>query len=273
MRACVFMPLLFPMAVALELMGSPLLYGLQDTFTKAYPDHAAAQIAEALMAGLRRAASDESYDLEDVACDRDYSGNCPSGWLEKTDGVCGAPGPYHNHMRARTLDLRGMTPQEKRANSLEHNAEYACRSGSCGQDFMAPCPDGWSTEGRVCVASESYTGTCIGRRDFTAMGIADRKVWAELCGIQWPCRSSVSALMRVDKIRSPSSWFNSRCAMSFAEDCPARWTKHGKYCKAPSVRATPPRCGYIIDLHRLSPRQKEAWAAVCGEPWPASCDP
>lgn len=260
--------LLTSACVGIASSSSPLLLGLHDILSGAYPGLGDAQIEAALAKGLKQAAVEEEVDWDDVACARDYSGNCPSGWTENPGGDCTAPAS-HESGGTTTIDFRGISPQEKRAVASEHDAVYDCLAVLCVQDFTALCPAGWRLYGNVCLAPDDYDGICIGRKDFTVAGIADRRAWGETCSVRWPCRLQLEEYMQMDQLHSPS--LSITCPTSFAEDCPARWTKDGKYCVSPTISAMAPRCGYRVDLSRLSPRQKQAWSVVCGEAWPRSC--
>jgi hypothetical protein len=58
---------------------SPLLDGLAEELLKSFPSMPPVAVDKALADGLRTAAEDESMDIADVSCARDYSAACPEG--------------------------------------------------------------------------------------------------------------------------------------------------------------------------------------------------
>ena len=61
----------------------------------------AERVLRALVTGLRRAASEEKLDLQEVSCERDYSRACPLGWIDM-DQKC--------QLNDRVVSFNGMTP-------------------------------------------------------------------------------------------------------------------------------------------------------------------
>lgn len=235
---------------------SPLLHagGIQQHFEKLFANVPTERVQRALATGLRRAALEETLDLQELSCDRDYSQACPPGWIEM-DGKC--------NLNGETVSLAGMTPWEKAGISTQR---FPCR-GECEQDHSARCPDGWAFRNdQSCHAPINYSGSCVGAKDFTYMGYADKRSWSLTCGVSWPCRASVGKKRILDRVTA--SWLRADCASSYKEDCPAGWILQSDgRCHAP-LWVPAPRCGFIVSIRNLSPEQRRAWSIVCNAPWP-----
>jgi len=213
-------------------------------------------------ASVRTALVQENMSPEDVLCEHDVSSRCPIGWLHAGSGYCEAPHDYVGTCHRR-LSYSGLTPWEKLRRC--EDVTFSCR-GDCEKDFSKDCPQEWLHDGQQCIAPAGYTGPCVGRKSFSRSGLADRRAWSQSCGVEWPCRPRLDVLMRTDVLHSPE-WLTTDCAMSFGEDCPARWTKAGNYCQAPRSKDVQ-RCSVQVDMSNFTTQSKRAFAGACGAPWP-----
>ena len=59
----------------------PVVSGLAQQLQGIFPEEPALVVQTAVADGLLRAIGDESVDLDEVTCNRDYSGLCPEGGL------------------------------------------------------------------------------------------------------------------------------------------------------------------------------------------------
>lgn len=236
--------------------NSPLLHagGIQQQLETLYASEPADRVQRALIMGLRRAASEESIDLKELACDRDYSRACPPGWVDM-DNTC--------HLNGIAVSLAGMTPWEK---GQAVSTKFPCRD-DCEQDYSARCPAGWALRnGHECHGPTNYSGSCVGKKIFDLMGWADKRSWSLSCGVPWPCRVPVERNRILDRISS--SWLRTDCVSSYKEDCPAGWTSRSDgRCQAP-LWMSAPRCGFVVFTQNLSPEQRRAWSIVCNAAWP-----
>eukprot|EP00927_Polykrikos_kofoidii_P028726 TRINITY_DN24_c0_g1_i1.p1 TRINITY_DN24_c0_g1~~TRINITY_DN24_c0_g1_i1.p1 ORF type:complete len:265 (-),score=26.25 TRINITY_DN24_c0_g1_i1:77-871(-) len=247
--------------VVAELDTSPHVATLMSALGARYTLPASA-IRRAVLDALDAAVKEADVDIGFVSCDRDFSA-CPSSWADLGDGLCGAPNGYLGDC-PKFLDYRGMSPREK--HLLCEDALFPCR-GACTQDYGQTCPKGWSSKGK-CFSPEGYVGPCVGAKNFENIGIADRKVWGRVCGVEWPCRGSLRELAFADNKTHPA-WSSSECVMTFEEDCPAQWLKKEKFCEAP-LDASRMRCGYSVNTAGFTTHQKRSWAVTCNVPWPCA---
>ena len=79
MQVCVIFNALLGSYHVKGISGSPLLDGLVEELAQSYLTEPKAAIENALLNGLGAAAEDESVDLSDAECSRDYSVACPEG--------------------------------------------------------------------------------------------------------------------------------------------------------------------------------------------------
>jgi len=213
----------------------------------------AERVLRALVTGLRRAASEEKLDLQEVSCERDYSRACPPGWIDM-DQKC--------QLNDVAVSLNGMTPWEK---GQAVSTPFPC-PGECNQDYSARCPAGWRLNGQECHAPDNYTGSCVGKKSFDLMGYADKRSWSQTCGVPWPCLAPVGKTRGLDRVSS--SWLRTDCASSYKEECPQGWTSQSDgRCRAP-LSMPAPRCGFVVQTRKLSPEQRRTWSIVCNAPWP-----
>lgn len=245
-----------------DLLQSPLLQGMFVTFSKKYKAPKAA-IEQTLLDAFRQAANAENLQIDDVACNRDYNNVCPEGWHHLKDSVCQASSIYTGTC-AKVIDYADLTPQGKQMKCRD--AVFPCVN-SCVQNYTQPCPAGWHHDGSShCLAPTGYEGPCSGRKQTIHLGYTEKKEWGQTCGVQWPCQQNFGVQMQIQNVNKAAEMETS-CVTSYIEDCPARWTKSGKYCQAP-LDDQPFRCGYFVASRTFTAQQKKKWSWACGSPWP-----
>merc|ERR1711879_127187 len=99
------------------------------------------------------------------------------------------------------MNFRGLSPREKRTACVD--ASFPCKK-SCAQDYGAACPTGWEQHGETCLAPPGYQGPCVGKKSFRNLGLADRRAWADICDVEWPCRKSLEEQMKLDLLEGVS---------------------------------------------------------------------
>ncbi|KAK1938526.1 hypothetical protein X943_002064 [Babesia divergens] len=107
-----------------------------------------------------------------------WSANCPLGWLYQEDGVC-----------MQLLDQSpGRCGRSLKFNSIDDKREKSKRCGLVWpphtDEVEGRCPLGWRFDETTafCMAPSSYTGPCQLRVDFTRYTVADKALWAHVCG-------------------------------------------------------------------------------------------
>ena len=130
----------------------------------------------------------------DMECVRDFSRLCPSRWTDLGDGqTCLSPPSLYVNEECRQVVFGGLNPLEKslKAQSCD-DSKYPC-IGECLQDWSKLCPDGWSPKGpksTVCVAPPSYIQPCINSYDFYDHNARQKRKFADLCKVNWPCKTT-----------------------------------------------------------------------------------
>jgi len=140
--------------------------------------------------------------------------------------------------------------------------------GSPTPDYELPCPEGWALDlVRDCFAPSSYAGPCVRRKAFNKYNYAEKEEWAKICGVTWPSPASSSGreLFR-DGVASDKVRGEKTCAPNYDENCPARWLRVGRYCRAPGDYEG--ACGVYVTSVSFAVDQKRAFAVACNAPWP-----
>lgn len=220
-------------------------------------DLPAVAVKQVAAAALEKASAEEGLPQSELACVRDYSGTCPSKWVDEGDGThCSAPAPYAGPCPS-SVRFGGASPLEKSRMAARCGALFPC-VGGCVEDFSAQCPASWVQHGQECVAPSTYSFTCVGRERFASLSPGEKEAWARACDVSWPCRAPRQE--RAAEIE---------CAMDFAASpCPSGWRAEAGDCRAPPDYKGP--CAYSYSLDRVSTEGKQAFARVCAAPWPCA---
>lgn len=247
------------------LAKAPLVNGLVERLSVAFPGEATSAIEEAIANGLERALGDELVDVHEVSCVRDYSGLCPDGWSDIGDGqTCSAPVTYQGKCSSKQ-EFGGMTSQQKRQQAARCGVLFPC-VGACSADFSASCPFGWSLDSNGdCLAPSAYTGACVGRKNFKSMKQSEKQRWAQACDVSWPCRGNSAGAAAADTIAAGN--VDADCIQDFAEACPAGFSVEGDTCKAPASFAG--ACGSRLPS-TYTAEEKSAYADACKTSWPCT---
>ena len=142
---------------------------------------------------------------------RDY-GNphrpCPEGWTPihgnehcdvQCNLICQAPawykGPCPGVQKFGKLVQgfgfgAGMHPDEasQRAVAKACGVEWGYK-GKCDRDWDQPCPEGWTSHGRLCEAPDTFTGgphgNCPKKVAMFTKSISDKDAWEKRCAQHW----------------------------------------------------------------------------------------
>lgn len=247
-----------------SLSDVPVVSGLAQQLQGIFPEESALVVQTAVANGLLRAIGDESVDVHEVTCNRDYSQLCPEGWAEAGDGSsCMAPQNYQGQCAGK-LDMGGLTPLQKRRQAGRCGAFYACL-GACTSDFAKPCPLGWRSDvNHDCLAPVGYSGPCVGRKNFYAMRQSERELWARTCDVKWPCHKTGRDTTAIERVKLQGA-FNADCAFDYSKTCPDRFVLKGSRCEAPKDFSG--RCGFSMSS-KYGATEKAAYADACLTPWP-----
>lgn len=186
-------------------------------------------------------------------CEADYSIDCPSGWLSMGEGLCEAPLDYSYNCLKR---VRMVSEGFKREFETACGATWPCQK-SCDEDFGQQCPEAWQlSPSGVCEAMpHSYYGTCppfANLNDFTR---EEKKLFAALCGVQFPCVDTTPI---------------SSCEL-METTCPSGWEEKGSLetiCVGAGYQGP---CRPLIKLDDLVAIGRQAFMETCDVHWP--CKP
>lgn len=242
----------------------PVVSGLVQQLQEAFPREPLLAVEKAVADGLVHALDDESLDLHDVMCDRDYSRLCPEGWTDIGDGSsCAAPVAYQGKCGLK-LQMGGLAPSQKRQQAAKCGASYACL-GACTPDSSKPCPLGWLEDvNHDCLAPAGYSGRCVGRKSFSGMSQLERRLWAKRCDVTWPCHRTQQDATEIERM-NVEGIFNSDCVPDYSSTCPARYVLKGQFCQAPSGFSR--RCGLTLPA-KYTTTEKKTYAETCLTKWP-----
>merc|ERR1712194_710393 len=125
-----------------------------------------------------------------------------------------------------------------------------------GQNFTHICPMGWRLdEGSFCVAPDGYSGSCLKRKRFQGISVAEKADWGATCAAEWPCREEVGTAkgQSVD------------CEMNLMSLCPSGWRNDGDICIAPpSYRG---KCALSFTPRQYTTKMKQEWSRICEAHW------
>merc|ERR1712224_764874 len=142
----------------------------------------ASKLNRFLSNSLIAAAKNEGIPLHDLNCIRDFSG-CPEGWVDTGNGShCDVPLGYTGSCGA--LSFEGKTAVQKSRNADRCEARFPCLNAS-NVNWSEACPEGWRSEGKRCVASNTYQGPCI-RQYEIGNDRVQKKKFARECAVNWP---------------------------------------------------------------------------------------
>ncbi|SBT49625.1 CPW-WPC family protein [Plasmodium ovale wallikeri] len=191
----------------------------------------------------------ESLDLpnpEEEMCEINYSEMCPEGWVNLGDGVhCISP-VHYNGPCEKKVSFKNATPRSKYNFSTRCNVSWPCM-GNCIEDFSKECPQNWTLRKGTCYAPKRYKGICVRKKNFTHFSEAEKKIWGNICGVNWPC---------YDK------------DYNFSLLCPLKWKVQpdGKTCVAPDLYTGP--CNHILYLFHIKDEEKLFLKKICNIEWP-----
>lgn len=250
------------------LSGVPVVNGLVRQLAAVFSGQPLLSIEKAVADGLMHALDDESMDIAEVACNRDYSRLCPEGWIDAGDGnSCLAPKTYQGKCDTK-MNLGGLTPLQKRQQTSKCDVLYPC-VGACSPDYSKRCPLGWLGDfNNDCLAPAQYVGPCVARKSFQDMKVTEKAAWAKRCDVTWPCRETLGDVMEVQKIHV-NGIFNDDCVMDYSQPCPARFAKEDKLCQAPPDFSGV--CGLYVPAS-YTPQERAAYSKACLTPWPCQGD-
>jgi len=241
----------------------PILDGLAEELGQDFPEESRGAVQNALAQALDAAVEKEGLDLQDVVCVRDYSSQCPTGWVAANDGVtCLAPMSYQGPCE-RKMSFGRLAPFQKSQRAHECGTEFPC-SDSLPQDFSGSCPEHWEEDlDHACIAPGDYDGPCIGRKSFTGFVAEEKAAWGRSCRVSWPAAKPLHDLS--EQIKSEVR--PAACRKEYSRLCPAGWITKGFTCWAPSSYEG--YCGPSIRTS-LTYQQKKAFEEACVAPWPCA---
>lgn len=242
----------------------PVVSGLVEDVRVQFPSEPLLGVEKAVADGLVRALDDESLDLYEVMCSRDYSPLCPEGWADTGDGnTCTASWTHQNNCGSK-LKMGGLTPTQKRQQAAKCSTSYAC-SGSCTQDLSKSCPLGWHGDvDHDCLAPVGYSGRCVGRKSFVDMKKSEKELWAKTCDVTWPCHRKHEDALEIERMQG-EGMFNNDCEHDYSKACPERHILDGNLCRAPAGFTG--RCGLSFSS-KYSLLEKITYANTCLTKWP-----
>ena len=101
---------------------------------------------------------------------------CRSGLRKRIEQLRVDPGEH------RICIQRFVPPRSSRASMLRVKVS----AGSCTADYSQSCPLGWSEDvNHDCLAPSSYSGKCVGRKNFQSMKSSEKGLWAKTCSVAW----------------------------------------------------------------------------------------
>jgi CPW-WPC domain-containing protein len=184
--------------------------------SKRFPSEDAELLSRVAAAAVAQAADDEGVSIGALA--KDYSVTCPLGWADAGDGSkCLAPFGYQGPC-GDSVQFGGLAPHQKEALAHDCGAAFAV-AGSCAADFSQACPEGWFDKGDAgCEAPSSYTGRCVRSKDFSRISAGGKALFADACGVTWPCHGTVAIKLAEDSL---SKSCGPKCLSMFRSHGPA----------------------------------------------------
>ena len=209
---------------------------------------------------LRNALLAEGLPESEAQCARDYNDPCPTGWVDAGDADTRfAPASYEGPCGS-SLSFGGLAAHEKMTLAHSCGVVFACLGG-CFADFSQACPEGWSLDAAgVCTAPGTYAGPCVGRKDFTNILWADKRVFESECVVRWPCRSGWAKQKQPVVAKS--------CIADYGVNCPQGWSESNGVCTAPASYSGP--CAVAWAFADFEKEEKETVSDMCGIVWPCS---
>jgi len=246
--------------------GFAIASGLAAELGQIFPAEPDLAVERAVVDGFAHALGDESMDVSEVICSRDYSQLCPWGWADAGDATtCKAPISYQGRCTT-TMKWGGLAPQLKRQQASKCSASYPC-IGQCTPDFSKPCPLAWSEDvNHDCLAPSGYTGRCVLRKSFRGMKKSEKFSWASACDVTWPCRKALQDSREMERLRVRGI-FNQDCVADYSQPCPRNHALKDKLCLA--REGVPGLCGLSLSSE-YDARERAAYAEACLTPWPCA---
>ncbi|ETW29882.1 hypothetical protein PFFCH_02655 [Plasmodium falciparum FCH/4] len=206
-------------------------------------------ISEKIKRQLEKAS--ESLGLgnpNDEMCEINYSKLCPEDWIDMGDGIsCLSPLHYKGPCEKKVI-FKNASAKSKYNFSINCNVSWPC-SKICIEDFSKKCPENWihNIENNTCEAPKNYAGKCIRQKNFDHYSQSEKKVWTQICDINWSC---------YDK------------NYNFNILCPLNWKNNpdNKTCSAPISYMGP--CSNILYLYNFSDKEKITISHICNVEWP-----
>ncbi|VWU51754.1 CPW-WPC family protein, putative [Hepatocystis sp. ex Piliocolobus tephrosceles] len=185
-------------------------------------------------------------------CKKDYSKECPQGWIKENDGTCYAPKKYSGPCLSR-VSLSSLDKDMKVAFEKLCMLQYPCLK-TCEIDDNDPCPKNWIVKSDAlgtpisCLPPDNYIGQCGEYTKFVGLNAKSKESVAHDCDITWPC------------VREAANIIN------YEELCPEDWIKSDKYCLAPQHYMGPCSRKKLFNLFKKE--LKMAYAEECNVQWP-----
>lgn len=182
-------------------------------------------------------------------CVRDYSVQCPEGFIEDSTD-CIAPSEYNGPCNKLQPELHLLSNTAKASWAWACKADYPCIPDTCptGSDYSHPCPIGWYAGSSGECESDDAASKCSGKifvgADYTAKAALE-----EACGVRWPCKRNA-------------------CLKDYGANCPGGWSDLGSaLCQAPGTYRGP--CSQRIDMKEYEGRDdmKKAFESRCSVSW------
>ncbi|ANQ10432.1 Uncharacterized protein PCOAH_00048490 [Plasmodium coatneyi] len=242
-------------------------------------------------------------------CRKDYSRPCAEGWHQvNASQECVAPLSYRGPC-PRFLQMENKTTQ-KRLLEGECHIFWPCLD-QCERNYSLQCPEQWVPEDeKTCRPLAIYEGTCLPSHDFSNMTDAQKEIWSNKCGTDWPCMTSCKkdysracpqdgscyapvkysgpclsrmSLLNVDedmkvaleKLCNVSFPCVKTCEVDMSDPCPTGWFVKSDAC-GNALSCLPPDnymgpCGEETKLIGLTNlKSKERMAYECGVRWSCS---
>lgn len=238
-----------------------VLGGLVGEVAKSFPNENPLIVENAVAKAVQEAAGSEDVPLSELECIRDYGRACPEGWFPHSGSHCKAPLSYTGQCQS-LVDFGNMTPAQKSAQATLCGAQFPCVD-ACAEDFGQTCPQGWRLQHDNCVAPASYPGPCVGHKHMDHYNAEDKKYWAHVCHVHWPCLSPSNRVLGSHRIRGEAK---KHCSWDDAALCPSEWQLTAKWCIAP--HGYKGACALFMRQGPYSRDQMQALSVSCALSWP-----
>lgn len=232
-----------------------------DEVSKSFPDESRLIVENVVANAVRKAALSENVPLNEFECTRDYGRACPEGWFQNVGSYCKAPISYNGQCQS-LMDFGNMTPTQKGAQAAFCGTQFPCVD-TCDEDFVQTCPHGWRFLNDQCVAPASYPGFCVGRKNMDQYNVEDKKYWARMCHVHWPCLTHSHLSLGISQVKTDAS---TKCVWDSTAVCPSEWQIFGKRCAAP--HGYKGACARFMHKGPYSRNQMQALSVNCGFVWP-----